>query len=84
MHTFPSLLPSSLFTNQNSNYVLVPSPLPSFILVTSGFFLQESKSHLPLGPSVITLAPFRIFHKKDAKIFAAQGAPPVSLTPAAN
>ncbi len=47
--------------------------------LTSGFF-HESVSPKPLS---IPLGPFHIFQKFD-EIFAAQGAPPVSLTPVAN
>jgi hypothetical protein len=97
MHTFPSLLPSSLFTNQNSNYVLVPSPLPSFILMTLlqilafRFFL--SRIVFLWGPPIITLAPFRIFNSKIRKnirsspggkltaVTLAVNFPPVSLVP---
>jgi hypothetical protein len=48
-------------------------------LFVSGFF-HESPSPKPL---ILTLGSFRIF-RKFAKIYASQGAPPVSTTPAAN
>jgi hypothetical protein len=48
--------------------------------LTSGF-LHGLVSPKPL---ITPLGPFKIFFRKFTEIFAAQGAPPVSLTPVAN
>jgi hypothetical protein len=45
------------------------------------WFLHESVSPKPLS---IQIGPFQIVSKIRGEIFAAQGAPPVSLTPVAN
>jgi hypothetical protein len=76
----PENFPSCQFLRKPTNaFVYVSLKNSATRLSTSGFF-YESVSPKPLN---IPLGRFKCF-RKFAEIFAAQGAPPVSLTPVAN
>jgi hypothetical protein len=73
MNIFPSILLLSLFTNQNTNYVMLPSSLSSFILVTllRDFGLQVFfQDHLHMGPPDNYIGAISNFYFKNSQKYS--------------